>query len=646
MMPADSQAPANGARPLFPNDIDMLTALRSKATSWIVKILFLLLIGSFGVWGVGDMLRQGGSEPAVAEIGPVKITGQQYMKEFHDQVNRLQPRFQGRLDNDLARQLGLPKVVLDQMVGNTLLDVEADRLHLVMPDAVIQQLIFRGPAFKNQAGQFDPSLFQSYLQQQQLNEATFVRNARTELIRTQMLNGIIAGAAAPKTLADLIYAYRAEKRVASTILVASSSITDVGQPDEKTLADFLKENAARYQSPEYRAVTLVRMSPEDVAGDIVVGEDEVSQEFQPHANDMIPEQRHLEQIIFPDEAAAEAAADRIKAGQSFADAAQKATGKAPGDLGTVAKNEMLPALAGGAFDAPDGGVTAPMKTGFGWHLLHVAKVVPAHKAALAEMHDKIKADIVHRKAVDALNSLTKQFDDELASGDSLEKAAEKLRLKVQKVASVDGAGRGADGKPVEGVADNQAILAAIGATPGGQTTDISDAGGDSYFILKVDGVTPAAVRPLADVRDLLIADWQHSEREKQAAAKATKLAERLRAGEDFAKLATELGVPVKTSTPFLRTIGDPAANITPDAATKLFAAKVGEAITAAAADGQVVAKLDRIDPANPASDQATVDKLRESLRQGLAGDLVTEYGNALRQKIPVNTDYNQLDKLF
>jgi len=38
----------------------MLTALRSKATSWIVKILFLLLIGSFGVWGVGDMLRQGG----------------------------------------------------------------------------------------------------------------------------------------------------------------------------------------------------------------------------------------------------------------------------------------------------------------------------------------------------------------------------------------------------------------------------------------------------------------------------------------------------------------------------------------------------------------------------------------------------------
>src|SRR5262252_6921237 len=121
MMPADSRAPANGARPIFPNDIDMLTALRSKATSWIVKILFLLLIGSFGIWGIGDMLRQGGKEPAVAEIGPVKITGQQYMKEYRDQINRLQAQYRTQIDNERARAFGLPKQVLDRMVDNTLL---------------------------------------------------------------------------------------------------------------------------------------------------------------------------------------------------------------------------------------------------------------------------------------------------------------------------------------------------------------------------------------------------------------------------------------------------------------------------------------------------------------------------------------------
>src|SRR5205807_134910 len=112
---------------------------------------------------------------------------------------------------------------------------------------------------------------------------------------------------------------------------------------------------------------------------------EISQEFQSRAKELdVPEKRHLEQIIFADEAAAKAAAEQIKAGQSFADAAQKATGKAPGDLGTVAKSEMLPALAGGAFDAQEGGLAIPMQTAFGWHLLHVAKVIPGHKATLAD----------------------------------------------------------------------------------------------------------------------------------------------------------------------------------------------------------------------------------------------------------------------
>jgi hypothetical protein len=36
---------------------NMLQALRSTVGSWIVKILFVLLILSFGVWGIGDIFR-------------------------------------------------------------------------------------------------------------------------------------------------------------------------------------------------------------------------------------------------------------------------------------------------------------------------------------------------------------------------------------------------------------------------------------------------------------------------------------------------------------------------------------------------------------------------------------------------------------
>ncbi|HSK39177.1 MAG TPA: SurA N-terminal domain-containing protein, partial [Arenibaculum sp.] len=51
----------------------MLQALRSKVGSWVVKILFVLLIASFGVWGVGDVFR-GQVSTTVAEVGDAEIS--------------------------------------------------------------------------------------------------------------------------------------------------------------------------------------------------------------------------------------------------------------------------------------------------------------------------------------------------------------------------------------------------------------------------------------------------------------------------------------------------------------------------------------------------------------------------------------------
>ena len=49
----------------------MLQSIRSKATSWVIKILFVILIASFAVWGVGagsrSFLRYVAEHAGVAE---------------------------------------------------------------------------------------------------------------------------------------------------------------------------------------------------------------------------------------------------------------------------------------------------------------------------------------------------------------------------------------------------------------------------------------------------------------------------------------------------------------------------------------------------------------------------------------------------
>ena len=51
----------------------MLQAIRSKAGSFVVKGLFVLLILTFGVWGIGDIFRNRPTDTVIATVGDQNI---------------------------------------------------------------------------------------------------------------------------------------------------------------------------------------------------------------------------------------------------------------------------------------------------------------------------------------------------------------------------------------------------------------------------------------------------------------------------------------------------------------------------------------------------------------------------------------------
>ena len=103
----------------------MLQALRSTVGSWIVKILFVLLILSFGVWGIGDIFR-GRTDTTAAEVGDVKISTVELDNAFRQEVNRLRQMLGGQIDAEQAKALGLVNQTLDQLIQWTLLSLAAD----------------------------------------------------------------------------------------------------------------------------------------------------------------------------------------------------------------------------------------------------------------------------------------------------------------------------------------------------------------------------------------------------------------------------------------------------------------------------------------------------------------------------------------
>ena len=132
----------------------MLQALRSTVGSWIVKILFVLLILSFGVWGIGDIFR-GRTDTTAAQVGDVKISTVELDNAFRQEVNRLRQMLGGQIDAEQAKALGLVNQTLDQLIQRTLLSLAADDAGLRVGDPLVLGQLRAEPAFHNQLGQFD-----------------------------------------------------------------------------------------------------------------------------------------------------------------------------------------------------------------------------------------------------------------------------------------------------------------------------------------------------------------------------------------------------------------------------------------------------------------------------------------------------------
>ncbi|WP_207458479.1 SurA N-terminal domain-containing protein [Azospirillum sp. SYSU D00513] len=622
----------------------MLQLIRGFAGSWVTKILFVLLILSFGAWGIGDMTTAGTSS-TVAKVGDKPVDRAELDLEFRRQVERLRPMVGGSLTLEQARQFGLLDQSLSTLVQRALYDQVARDLGIVVSDEVIRQRIADEPAFRNPQGQFDPEQFRTVLRNNQLTEDAYVSIMRREIARELAVAGVLSGVSAPKPLTEALYRHRAEKRVAEVITLPNAVVGDVGTPDDAAVQKYYDDHQVRFTAPEYRALTVARLSPEEVAKDIPVSDEELRAAYTEREDEFgTPERRSIQMVLADDEALARRIAEAAKT-KGLAEAAKEA-GVEPIALDNVARNE-LPELGDAAFALDSGAVSEPIKTALGWHVLGVTEVQPGSSKSFEEVRDELLATLKREKAVDSVYSIANGADDQLASGAPLEEVAQSKGLTLVKIPAVDNSGQTPEGKAAEGVPNLAEILPAAFQQASGTTSNLTEGTGNAFYAVRVDGITPAAPKPLDQVRAEVVAAWQGEERAKRAAAKAEELANRLKQepGAAIETVAAEAGGVLSVTAPFTRD-ARAVETLPGDLVRRLFAAKPGEVVTGSGPQVQTVARLKEVIPADPAAPGAEIAPVEATVSQGLEGDIVAQLGAALQQDYPVEVYRDRIDQFF
>lgn len=621
----------------------MLQSIRSKASSWIVKILFVLLIASFAVWGIGDIFR-GGTSTTVAEVGDVTITTVALDREFQQQLGQLRQIFGGGLDTEQAIAMGLLDQSLNALIDRALFDLAAQDLGLRLDDAAVAAQIQQSPAFRNELGRFDPDLFRRVLASNRLSEAEFAQSVRGEIARSLVAGAVTAGSQPPARLVADLYRHRNERRVAETVFVPRSAFQEVGEPDAETLAAFHQEHAVRFTAPEYRALTLLELRLDDIAAEIAVSDAALQEAYDARAAEFqMPERRDLAQVLVPDEGTAKQVVARVRDGEPLAQAAA-AAGAEVIPIPDVTPDDLLPELSEVAFELPVGEVGEPVETPLGWHVVQVTAVTPPSERSLEEVRDLLLADLRREQALDSIFELANRLDDAIAGGATIEEAAEQLDLPVTRIEAVDATGTRPDGTRIAEIPHLDRVLATAFGLGEGEESTLQEVPDGGYYLVRVDKVMPPALRPLEQVRDQVLAAWQDQRRAELAAARAEEIAAALRQGAEPQALATG-GAEAGTTAPFTRDGAD-AGRLPPGLVEELFALESGAVATAATPDGHLVARLSEILPADPAQAGPAREELEAELARQIAQDRLAAFSNALRQRYEVTVNRRVIETMY
>jgi len=610
----------------------MLSTIRGKAKSWIVKVLFGFLILAFAAWGIGDIFARRDLTDPVLTVGDRQYGREEFSRDLQRELQRFQ---QQGLELSLQQfaALGGIEQVLGRATNRLLLEQYADKLGLAVPQNVAIAGIQANPAFRGATGDFDRERFLYVLRQNNLSEAAYVAEIQEELRQQQLLGPTFASVVAPKQLVDPLFAYLDESRSAEVVAIPDASITDLADPDQPTLAKYHQDHIANYQRPEYRSLVALHLTAEDFAKDVTIADDQLQAEYANRKAEFeTPETRAVEQVVVQDQAKADSIVAAARSGKSFADAVLEATGGAPVDLGDVAKNALPADIAEQTFALAADAVSAPLKSAFGIHVVRVKSVTPGTSKSFDEVKEQLRQELALAQAGDSLASVVNQLDDTLAGGAAVEDAANGMGLTAQKVDAVDAEGKDRTGKDL-GL--NPEILQLAMTTEAGGISLVSGLSDGGYAVVQVTSLAAAEPKPLTEIADQVKSDWLAQARSAATDAKALDLVEKLKTSGDLAVLAKELGLELKVTVPFKRNKGDPGNGVDATMAQALFKVKLGQAATGRGEDGAIVARLSAIEPAKPEAAKEQIDELTKQLASTLRNDLSAQFATALGQEIKI-----------
>ncbi|MDO9400665.1 MAG: SurA N-terminal domain-containing protein [Polaromonas sp.] len=613
-----------------------------KHTKVTMGLLFLLIVPSFVLFGLGDYSRNRQSSTVVARVDGQDIVQSEWDLAHQNEVRQIRasmPTIDAKLlDSPEARYGALERLVRDRVLA-----AAAAKSKLVVPDQKLQRLYAEDKAiaaFRLADGKFDRA---GFLSQTGLTPEAYEAGLRADLAGRQVMLGIAGTGFSSRSAADAALNAFFEKREVQVALFNTADHAAKVNPSDAELAEFYKGNQALFQAPEQASIEYVLLDLEAVKKSITVNDQELKTYYEQYTQQLAGNEERRASHILIESPASAPAADRQKAKakaeqllaavkktpDSFAELARKnsqdtGSALAGGDLDFFARKAMVKPFADAVFSMKTGDISEVVETEFGYHIIKLTDVKRPKQRSYEEMKPTLETELKQQQAQKKFAEAAETFTNAVyEQPDSLRPIAERLKLEVKTAGKLTrNPAAGATGV----LADPKFLnaLFAPDAVEKKRNTEALEVGSSQLVSGRITDYTPARVLPLAEVKDRV---REHLQQQRGAELARKDGAEKLAAWKANPAAAT-LPAAVVVSRDQTQRLPEPVVNATLSADASALPALVGVEL---ATQGYAIVKVLKVLP-REAQAPAAAQQAQAQYTQWWTSAESLAYYNALKER--------------
>ncbi|KAB2839191.1 MAG: peptidylprolyl isomerase, partial [Burkholderiales bacterium] len=438
--------------------------------------------------------------------------------------------------------------ILENLVGQRVLQLQARKQKLVTSEAQLQQIILQVPAFQVD-GKFSHDRYVAALASQNMNPAMFEARLMQELLSQPLQEAIALGGFSAQGAVQRYLAIVEQQREVAVAQLPLEGFLGQVKADEAALRAHYEATAASYQTPEQVKLEYALLTADALMAQMAVGAEEVKQFYNEHQKDYTQdEERQAAHILLnlkPDAKAEDKAAVQKKAEAllaqvkqapaKFAEIASKESqdpGSAAngGDLGLFGRGMMVKPFEDAAFGMKVGEIVGPVQSDFGFHIIKLTAVKEKRVRGFDEVKSQIEQDLKRQKAAKKFGELAEKFGHLVyEQADTLEPVAKELQIEVKTSPLLTRV-------QVQAMAMNNAkfvqAVFAPEALQSKRNTEAVEIGPNAMMSARVVEHKPAAARPFEEVRVEVARDLTRKLASAAAAKSGAEKLALLQAGKD------------------------------------------------------------------------------------------------------------------